>query len=237
MRICTITSVSILIGFLIVTPFPSLAGTEPKVQMLGGFEISTDASYAYAGRVAPFPGSELGNGIVNRLWVDWSAYKYEKNDITYDAGVPGVEMALGYQHVKEDYWWSAFGGVIYHYANISPNDPESNVQGGKFRAKFQLEGEQTISQLWKLSGNASYIFEQDAYWARARFSRNIGAAHHLGIEATSQGDPNYRLTQFGVFLSGIKLSDEIATVVKMGARKVEGLSLQPYMGVEFEYRY
>ena len=237
MRNCYITSTNALIGLWLITPFSSVAGTEPSVQLLGGVEISRDASYAYAGRVTPLPGSQLGNGIVSRLWVDWSTYKYEKNNVSYDASVPGVEIALGYQHAKADYWWSAFGGVIYHYTSISPHDPESAAQGGKFRTKLQVEGEQKINQLWKLSGNASYIFGQEAYWTRARLFRSIGSGHRLGLEAIIQGDPDYRLTQVGVVLFGIKLSDEISTGVKIGVRKAEGLNSQAYMGVELENRF
>lgn len=237
MQTCNITSTSILIGLLLGTPFSSVAGTEPSVQILGGVEILRDASYAYAGTVTPLPGSQLGNGIVSRLWADRSSYKYQKNGVTYDASVRGVEVALGIQHAKAGYWWSAFGGVNYHDTSISPHDTESAAQGGKFRAKLQVEGEQTINQLWKLSGNASYIFGREAYWSRARLFRNIGADHQLGLEAITQGDPYYRLNQVGVVLFGIKLTDKINTGIKIGARKVEGLSSQAYMGIELENRF
>lgn len=229
----TYSSTSILIGLLLSTPFLSVAGAEPSVQILGGGEVSRNVSYAYAGRVASLPSSQLGNGMVSRLWADWIAYEYKKNGITYDVSAPGLEVALGIQRARADFWGSVFGGVIYRHTNISPHDPESAVQGGKFRIKLQVEGEQTINPLWKLSGNASYIFEQDAYWARSRLFRHMGSGHQLGLEAITQGDPYYRLAQLGAVLFGIKLGDQVSAGFKVGARKIEGLNSQVYMGVEF----
>ncbi len=233
----TYNSASLLIGLLLSTPFLSVAGAEPSVQILGGGEVSRDASYVYAGRVAPLSGSQLGNGMVSRLWADWLTYEYKKNGVTYDVSTPGLEVALGVQRARTDFWWSIFGGVIYRHTNISPHDPESAVQGGKFRIKLQVEGEQTINPLWKLSGNASYIFEQDAYWARSRLFRHIGSGHQLGLEAITQGDPYYRLAQLGAVLFGIKLSDQISAGFKVGARKIEGSNSQVYMGVELGNRF
>ncbi len=226
-----------LIGFLVSTPFPVLADPTPEVQILGGLEVSKDAYYAYVGRVAPLPGNQLGNGLVYRLWADWTTYTYEKDNVTYDARVPGAEMALGYQKGQDTYWWSAYGGLTYHHSHFSPEDPDSDVQGGKLRAKVQIEGEHTLNHHWKLGGIASYILEQEAYWTRIRFARVLASGKRLGLEAISLGDPDYRGHQIGAFLSGLKLHDGINTGVKIGARKIEGFSLAPYLGVEFEYRF
>lgn len=216
-------------------PYPAKAGDEPEVLMLAGAEISPDASYAYVGRLSPLPGSSFGHGLVNRLWLDWSSYRYKKNNITYEASVPGLEAALGYQHAESSYWWSAFGGLIYNSTSLSPHDPESSSEGSQVRAKVQLEAEKTIDQIWKLSGNGSYILGQEAYWTRARLARHIASNHYLGLEAICQGDPGYQLTQVGIFMYGIRLSDTVGAGLKIGARQVKGLSSRPYLGVEFSF--
>ncbi len=226
-----------LISLSASSPLPALATGDSDLQLLGGVEVSKDAYYAYFGRVAPLPGNELGKGFVNRLWVDYSTYRYKKNYTTYDARVPGVEFSQGYQASKKNSWWAAYGGMAFHHTHLSPSDQESSVAGGKLRAKAQLEGEQTIAQRWKLAAITSYIFEQDAHWTRVRFSQVIESGKRLGLEVVTQGDPDYKAHQIGVFLSGIRLRDDMNTGVKFGMRKTEGLSPDAYLGVEFEYRF
>lgn len=237
MRISNHTFIYYLIGLLLMALCPSATGAVPNVQILGGAEISQDVSYVYAGMVTPLSGSQLGNGIVRRLWADLSTYRYVKNGVTFDARSPGMAASLGVQHSQEDFWWAAFVGATYRYTRISPNDPGSSVQGGNVRANLQLEGEHTINLLWKLSGNASYIVGQDAYWARARLLRSIWSSRQLGLESVIQGDNDYRLSQIGVVLSGMKLSNDINMGLKMGGRRVEGLSSHLYAGVELENRF
>ncbi|MBU0680797.1 MAG: cellulose biosynthesis protein BcsS [Proteobacteria bacterium] len=226
-----------VIGLLAGTPFLALADQTSEVQILGGLEVSKDTSYAYLGWVAPLPGSQLGNGLVYRLWTDWTNYAYEKDNVTYDARVPGAEVALGYQKAQKDYWWAAYGGPTYHHTHFSPQDTKSNAQGGKLRAKLQLEGEHTLKLHWQLGGIASYILGQEAYWTRVRFARVLASGKLLGLEAITLGDPDYKIHQIGAFVGGLKLSENMNTGVKLGARKIEGLSLDPYLGVELEYRF
>lgn len=226
-----------LIVIIISRPLASRAEPEPTTQILSGLEVTRDASYLYTGLVTPLPGSELGNGLVGRLWLDWSTYRYKKNNVIYDARGPGVETALGYQKAGRDYWWAAYGGATYRHTHLSPQDSESKVRGGQLRAKAQLEGERTIHHLWKLSGITSYIFAQHSDWSRIRFGRVFDSGHRLGLEAISQGDDDYRLYQFGVFMAGFKINAGIKGGIKAGMRKTEGLSADPYMGVEFEYRF
>lgn len=72
----------------------SLAAADPSSQLLGGLEVSSDASYAYLGHVTPLPGSSFGNGFARRLWIDLSQYRYDKNGSTYDVSAPGAEIAV-----------------------------------------------------------------------------------------------------------------------------------------------
>lgn len=229
--------IAILFGLLASTAIPAVGDPGPEVQILAGVEVSKDAYYAYLGRVAPLPGSRLGNGLVYRLWTDWTTYTYEKDNVSYDARVPGAEIALGYQKGRQDYWWAVYGGPTYHHTHLSPSDAESNAQGGKLRAKMHIEGEQTIKYHWKLAGIASYILDQEAYWARIRCARVLTSGKRLGLEAITLGDPDYQGYQIGAFISGLKFHNDINTGFKIGGRKIEGLSLDPYLGIELEYRF
>mgnify|MGYP006864916047 CR=1 FL=1 len=66
--------------------------------MLAGVEASRDSRYAYLGAVLPLPGNRLGQGFVQRYWLDYDAYRYEKLPQQYiDTEVASGEAALGYQ--------------------------------------------------------------------------------------------------------------------------------------------
>lgn len=215
----------------------SLSAAEPSAQLFGGAEVSTGTSYAYLGHVAPLPGSSFGNGFVRRLWVDWSRYRYDKGGQTYDVSAPGAEMALGYQRASENHWWASYAGLAYRHSSISPDDPASMIRGGLLRPKFQMEGEQALGQKWKASAIGSYITGQRAYWARGRVLLDTGSDRQIGLEAITQGDPDYHANQFGVLLLGLKAGSAVNAGLKVGARQVGGLNSQVYSGIELGGMY
>ena len=43
---------------------------------LAGAEYGDDNAYFYAGLLVPFTDSDLGNGFVQRYWLDWLQYEY-----------------------------------------------------------------------------------------------------------------------------------------------------------------
>lgn len=215
----------------------SLSAAEPSAQLFGGVEVSTGTSYTYLGHVAPLSGSSFGNGFVRKLWVDWSRYRYDKGGQTYDVSAPGAEMALGYQRASENHWWASYAGLTYRHSSISPDDPTSTIRGGMLRPKFQLEGEQTLDQKWKVSAIGSYITGQRAYWVRGRVLRDAWSDRQIGLEEITQGDPNYHANQFGVLLLGLKASNTVDVGLKAGARRVGGLNSQAYFGIELGGMY
>jgi len=214
-----------------------LSAAEPSAQLLGGTEASSGASYAYFGHVAPLAGSSFGNGIVRRLWIDRSRYRYDKDGTTHEVSAPGAEIALGYQRASENHWWTAYAGLTYRHSSISPDDPASSIRGGMLRPKFQLEGEQTLDQKWKVSASGSYIAGQQAYWVRGRALRNIRSDRQVGLEVITQGDPNYHASQFGVLLLGLKAGNAVNAGLKAGAVQVGGLRSHAYFGLELGGMY
>lgn len=211
---------------------PGTSSAEPGAQLLGGVESSTGTSYSYLGYIVPFSGSSLGNGVVTKLWLDWSDYSYVANGQAYDVRNPGADVALGYQQAKETHWWGAYAGMTYQQLHISPANPASNVDGDHLWPKFQVEGEQTLDQIWKIALIGSYVGVQQSYWARARVLRKGWFGYQLGLEAITQGDPGYRANQYGVVLTGMQIGNRADIGFKLGTLKIEGLSSHPYFGVE-----
>ena len=62
---------------------------------LGGFEYSGAGSYAYAGVIMPLSKHPTDSRFVQKHWVDWLTYSYDKNGQPIDAGAAGLEAALG----------------------------------------------------------------------------------------------------------------------------------------------
>lgn len=222
--------------YLFVTSSNLWAAEEPSQVFLGS-NASSDNSYAYLGHVAPLPESVFGRGFVSKLWVDWSKYRYANGGQTYEVRAPGAEVALGYREASEAHWWAAFAGLAYRHSSISPDDLTNTVRGGMLRPIFQLEGEQTLEQKWRAGAGGSYIAGQKAYWVRGRVVREAWSGLQAGVEAITQGDPNYHANQFGVVLLGFKAGTNVDFGFSVGKRKVQGLDSQSYFGVELGGSY
>jgi hypothetical protein len=211
---------------------PQAAQEAQNVMILTGAEVAKDTAYTYLGMVAPFAGNSLENGYVYRLWADYSKYSYTGGDVKHDADAPSISGAVGYVQSGEGHWWGAYAGLVYRHTSISPDDLSSSSRGGKLRPNFSLEGEQELGPDWRVGAMGSYTVGQRAYWTRGSVSRVIGDSRRLGVEAIAQGDPSYHASQYGVFLSGIKIGS-VELGFKVGARhQGGGLGTDPYFGIE-----
>lgn len=224
-----------LIGLVGSAPSALLAA--PFGQLFAGAEHSTGTTYVYFGHVAPLPGSTLGNGFIHRIWLDSSNYGYDKNNQSFDVRAPGAEWALGYQQAGDGNWWGALVGLAYRHTGITPDDLTSNVRGGMVRPKFQIEGQQTVAQQWTVAASASYITGQRAHWVRGRVLHETGSGGQFGLEAITQGDPNYRAHQIGLVSLGWKLGADVNAGFKLGARRLQGRKAQAYFGIELGSTY
>lgn len=205
---------------------------------LAGIEGANDAHSAYLGTVLPVPGSALGKGWVQRYWLDYTTYRYEKTpgqDI--DARVAGAEAALGYQDSWEGGWWSAYLGGRYGNTRLSPDDLSNEDRDGDFSAKLQLEGEATVSPKWRLNGIVSHVVGHSSYWSRLRAQTTFGDHLLVGPEIVVQGDPLYRLYKLGAYVGGIELGAGGALTVKLGVSKLDSDSAGAYAGVEWYKPY
>jgi hypothetical protein len=201
--------------------------------VLTGAEASRDSRYAYLGAVLPAFGGKLGQGLVQRYWVDYNTYTYEQtpgHDI--HARVGGVEALLGYQGSNASNWWGAYAGVRYANTKLSPDDLANQSRGGRTRGKVQLEGETAIGGDWRLNGIVSHLFGDGDYYLRLRAMDKLGNGLSLGPEVIFQGDSTYRATKLGVVLGGIKVGAESALTFRLGASHFENQGTSAYAAVE-----
>lgn len=208
------------------------ADAEDKL-FLSGAEIGGEnSSYGFASVILPLPGNTLGDGFVQRYWVEGLTYSYEKGSTDIDATAGAVEGAIGYQGSSANAWWGAYAGVQLRRTHLDPNDPDNDIEGNHVGLKLQLEGEQTIADTWKFNGNVSYTAGPNAYWSRFRVTRRAHGDIFVGPEFVYQGDADYNAWQLGAIALGIKASENTELGFKLGARKNEGQSETAYAGVE-----
>jgi Cellulose biosynthesis protein BcsS len=86
---------------------------------LAGAEYGGDNAYYYAGLLVPFPGGDLGNGFVQRNWVDWLRYEYDNGTRTITAKAPGAVVALGYTKSAEPGSMNVCAGPVYRNTDFS----------------------------------------------------------------------------------------------------------------------
>lgn len=202
--------------------------------VLTGVEASRDNQYAYLGMLLPLPGHNLGQGFVQRYWLDYIAYQYKKTPLQdIETRAAGGEAALGYQQSSASGWWGAYLGARYANTRLNPNDPDNDDRGGRLRAKLQFEGDTELGAGWRVSGIASHLVGDNNHWARLRLQTTLDNRWHIGPEVIVQGDSNYSAYKVGAFLGNIKLGTSSALTLKAGVNKPEDNSASLYAGAEF----
>lgn len=205
--------------------------------LLGGLYLGKGGTFAYLSATTPFSGSQLGHGWVRRAWIDHLTYRYEKNAATVKARAYGLEGALGYQGSVPRGWFGVYGGGLYRHTRLSPDDPDSRVDGGKLRLKLQAEGSRDLGASWRASANGSYIFGQSAYWLRTAAKRQIAQRFWTGPELTWQGDRDYAATGLEWALSGFRPFPGAELGITVGGKKNRDQKIEATAGVELAYLF
>lgn len=198
-----------------------------------GTELAPGNSYSYAGLLMPAFGGHLGEGFVQRYWLDYLTYRYDSDGRRIEAEGLGAEAALGYVTPVGPGHLSAMMGVVHRNTTLSPDDPDSAARGAHWRLRAQVEYHQRISESAELGLLGSYVFGQRGYWTRARLGMDVGTGLRTGPELIVQGDPDYRAVQHGAFLTGLRLSPAIQAGIRAGIRKQRDESRRGYVGMEF----
>lgn len=221
--------------------------------LLAGAELRNQgAYYTYLGTILPLPGNnQLGNGWVQRYWLDLFGYNYLKDDVRIDAHARGLEAAIGYQRSPQWGSWGVYVGLRYQNTSLSPFDPDSKIRGNQLLPKIQGEITVPFASTWQFSGIASYIPTAtdlrtnlnamdtrsiDGYWLRARMLKTLANSHFIGPELIFQGDPNYNATKLGVVYGNITLASKLSMNLR-GGYHWQSNHNSPYAGVEFIYEY
>ena len=199
---------------------------------LAGAEYGDENGYYYAGLLAPLPGSDLGNGFVQRYWVDWLRYEYDNGTRTVTAKAPGAAVALGYTRSAGPGSFSVYAGPVYRNTDLSPDDPKSDVRGAQWGVNLSLQAESSFDERWRANGIASYTTGTASYWTRGRLTRGFYTHHEIGVEAIFHGNDDYNAWQAGLVVLGFQPAPRTSLGFKAGTRKTSGEDFSGYIGIE-----
>jgi Cellulose biosynthesis protein BcsS len=191
-------------------------------------------SYGTVGVVTPLPGSKLGNGWVARVFADEVTYSYDgAGNRTIDGTALGGSASVGYMGSNEHGWYGVYAGPGYRHLDLSPDDRSNDGRGHNVFARVQAEGEQIVTEDFKVNGLAGTDLGSDnRYWARVRPLARAKGDIYVGPEAAVFGDEKNHAYQVGAAVVGIHLNDKTQIGVNGGYRKGEGQPSSAYGGVE-----
>ncbi len=203
---------------------------------LTGGEVAGDGNaYAFAGAIKPLGrGSKLGQGWVQRYWLDWAGYRFDVGGEEIRARAPGVSAAVGYQRGIAGGYMAGYVGLGYRDTRLSPDKPQVKARGGQ--SSFQMLGEidRRINDQWRFTGAAHLAFGPDSYWTRAKFLfPTASGPYWRGVEIVFQGDSDYRAVKAGYVLDEWRIGRGVNANFKLGILKTEGLATRAYAGIEF----
>ena len=211
----------------------SFATDVDNFAFVGAQTSEHNSNYVNAGFATPFSGSSLGNGWVFRGAADYLTYSYKSGENTIDAYAYGLNASLGYQWSNQDGWFGFYAGPGYIDTTLSPDDRGNKSRGGQAVAQIQAEGEEKLSNNFKINAITNYTaFDDDAYWGRVRLLYKLSDKIYAGPEAVLQGDNIYRAWQTGVVLTGIEITPNSNIGFVAGVGKTKDFSESPYAGVE-----
>lgn len=204
--------------------------TASEAIILSGAETSKSNSYYYFGYISPLPASTLGNGFVQRIWIDHLTYEYIGGGGTTEAKAPGVAYSLGYQKSLNDYSFGAYIGAQDRTTKLSPNDPTNKSEGNNLAMVMALELTKKFTDTNSIELMASNSPEI-GYWSRIRFI--TGQNIKFGPEYSVQGNDSYRNTKLGLFIGNIPISQNISYQIKIGHSKNDDSKGSTYIGIDF----
>ena len=220
---------------LLLSLAPSVARAEGLV--LGGAQFATRAPYGYLGTIIALPGQRLGDGWVQRYWVDALRYEYDGGPGRVEAKAWGVEAMLGVQSSTARSHAAGYLGLRAQNTLLSPFDPGNRAEGRRTGLKLQIEGEQAIARSWRVNGIANYSTATYDYWTRGRLLHGLAGGTYLGPELIVQGNRDYNLRAVGLVFGGLKPpGSALSLSVKAGYQDTK-TGGGAYGGIEFAYPY
>ncbi len=235
-----------LTAFLVITAglgcgdmvSPNLAYATEWIGLAGAEVGAKQSRYAYLGAVIPLPSTPaLGQGWVQRYWMDWVEYRFESNG-EVQARSPGFSASLGYQNAGDQGYWAVYMGAGYRNTTLRPDRPDAGARGSQSTVLVLVETDQQFSPAWRFVGAAQYDAGPEAYWTSVKLLHAAGSGRYWhGPELVFQGalkdDPDYRATKLGYVLAGWRLGNNVTVNFKVGAIKTKRLATNGYAGIEF----
>lgn len=203
---------------------------------LTGLELAEQSNaYAFAGAVAPLDSNAaIGQGWVQRYWLDWVKYQFDSQGERVQAKAPGFSASLGYQQSDSTGFWAAYAGAGYRKTTLTPDRPNAEVRGSQSSLQLLGELDRRFAQDWRFAGAIQFSAGPDSYWSRAKFlNKSSSAAYWQGIEIVYQGDPDYKAYKLGLVFDELPVGKDVSANFKVGANKTRGLKAIGYVGIEF----
>jgi hypothetical protein len=213
---------------------PKLSHAREWLGLTGAEMAEQGSAYAFAGAIVPF-GSDavLGQGWVQRYWLDWVEYRFNSEGEQVRARAPGFSASLGYQNSDGTGSWAVYAGAGYRDTDLTPDRPNAKVRDAQSALLLLAETDRRFAEAWRFNGAIQYSAGPDSYWSRAKFLRKSSSATFwLGVEIIFQGDPDYKAYKLGLVLDELPVSSRVNLNFKLGAVKTKGLETDAYAGIE-----
>ncbi|MEN8514943.1 cellulose biosynthesis protein BcsS [Burkholderia sp. RS02] len=183
----------------------------------------------YIGVTAPFFSSRF---LTQRLAISDYYYQYGTDGTTVKVRGQAAEVALGAQAAWQRGWVEASTGPRFRHNRVTPPGANARADGSQWGLALGLQGEQRFGEDWAFNGIGSYTIGPASYWGRARFLHRTFGDAWAGVEVIKHGDPDYRATQGGLVLTGIKIGDKFDIGFYAGVKKTSGQPRSFYGGIE-----
>lgn len=202
---------------------------------LAGTEMAEQGSaYAFAGAIVPLgTDAVLGQGWIQRYWLDWVEYRFDSEGEQVRARAPGFSASIGYQNSDGTGSWAAYAGAGYRDTDLTPDRPNAKVRDAQSSLLLLVETDRRFAEAWRFTGAIQYSAGPDSYWSRVKLlNRTSGAGPWWGWEIVFQGDPDYKAYKFGLVLDELPVGNRTSVNFKLGVVKTQGLETDAYAGVE-----
>lgn len=201
--------------------------------------------YAYLGALLPLPGANrLGDGWVQRYWVDTYRYAYDVSNPalypvdpqTIRARARGVEAAVGYQFERGRWQVAGYAGLRHTETRFAPDDPGSRVRGSRLWPKFQFEIGTDLASRWRTDNIVAYTAGLDGYWLRSRLTRATASGYEIGPELVILGDRDFKALKAGVVVGGLRPTPDSRLALRLGYH-LQSTSSSPYAGIDLSVAF
>lgn len=214
--------------------WPKLSNASEWLGLAGAEMAERGSAYAFAGAIVPLgPDAALGQGWVQRYWLDWVEYRFDSEGEQVRARAPGFSASLGYQNSDGAGSWAAYIGAGYRDTDLTPDRPNAKVRDAQSALLLLVETDRRFAETWRFTGAIQYSAGPDSYWSRAKFlNRSSADGPWWGWEIVFQGDPDYKAYKLGLVLDEVSVTSRMSLNFKLGAIKTKGLETDAYAGIE-----